>query len=645
MRCLRLSVRQRTLVITAITLASLCPGASAQRHPRTVLTIHSGAENYPGTERLDTAIRNALLVHTDAPVDYFTEYLETEEFPADTASTALRDYIQKKYERHQIDVVIAITAVALRFALRYRDELFPNVPIVFQAVTLPQAVVDRTTPGVTGVLNDTPFAETLQLALNLQPSSKRVFVVAQAPSIEGYGEHVRSALSRFSNRVELTYSSERTMPALIAKVKALPPQSVILYMRFTPDDPPDMYPDQIAHLIAEASPVPTYANDEIVLGSGVIGGMMRSSEASGNQVAAIAHQILRGTPPENIPIANVPTTPIFDWRQVKRWGIDSSKLPPGSQLFFRTPTIWEAYRWYIVGTIVVVMVQLGLIAGLLTQRARRRRAEEVLRAREASLRTSYERIRLLAGRLINAQEAARATIAQDLHDDICQRLAYITMAIDRLTHSSGNIQSGRSQRSLTELAHETRSTFDSIRRLSHDLHPATLRVLGLGSALKTHCTEVASRHNVEVTFTSEGDLSPVSPDVAISFFRIAQESLRNGIVHGEASRLLVSLSRSGEDLVMIVTDNGRGFDIDEVRRRGGAFGLVSMEERARVVGASVQISTGIRLGTTIHVRGPVVPAASAPNTGDHRDATTAQRPMGSAEVKLVAPVSAAIPRN
>src|SRR5262245_55575861 len=154
------------------------------------------------------------------------------------------------------------------------------------------------------------------------------------------------------------------MPALLAAVKAIPPQSVILYMRFTPDDPPDMYPDQIAHLIAEASPVPTYANDEIVLGSGVIGGMMRSSEASGNQVAAIAHQILSGTPPENIPIANVPTTPIFDWRQVKRWGIDSSKLPPGSQLFFRTPTIWEAYRWYIVGTIVVVMVQLGLIAGL-----------------------------------------------------------------------------------------------------------------------------------------------------------------------------------------------------------------------------------------------------------------------------------------
>jgi signal transduction histidine kinase len=591
--------------MTAIAFASLCSAASAQSQPRTVLTIHSGAENFPGTERLDTAIRNGLLAHADVPVDYFAEYLETEEFPLETASTALRDYIHRKYEGRHIDIVITITAAALRFALRYRDELFPNVPIVFQAVTLPQAVVDRAAPGITGVLNDTPFAETLELALKLHPSAKRILVVAQAPQIEGYAERVRSNLGRFSNRVELTYVRERTVAALLAAVKAIPPQSLVLYMRFTPEEPPpNVYPDEIAHLIAAASPVPIYANDEIFLGSGVVGGMMRSSEASGTQVAAIARQILSGTPPENIPIATVPTTPIFDWRQVRRWGIDPSRLPSGSQIFFRTPTMWEAYRWYIVGTIAVVAVQLGLIGGLLTQRARRRRAEETLRAQEASLRTSYERIRLLAGRLINAQEAARANIAQDLHDDICQRLAYVSMAIDRLTNSSGNIQSGQSQRSLAELAHETRSTFDSIRRLSHDLHPATLRVLGLAPALKTHCTEVASRHNVEVTFTSEGDRTPVPPDVAICFFRIAQEALRNGIVHGDASRFSVSLSRSGEDLLMTVTDNGHGFDIDEVRRRGSTFGLVSMEERARVVGAAIQISSGIGLGTTIHVRGP-----------------------------------------
>jgi signal transduction histidine kinase len=331
---------------------------------------------------------------------------------------------------------------------------------------------------------------------------------------------------------------------------------------------------------------------------------------------------------------------MFDWREVSRWGIDTSKIPPESRILFRTPSAWESYRWYIVGTIVVVTMQLLLITGLVTHRARRRRAEGALRAQEASLRTSYERIRLLAGRLINAQEAARASIAQDLHDDVCQRLAFVSMAIDRLSGSSGDIQTPAAQRSLKELAHETRSTFDSIRRLSHDLHPATLRVLGLASALKTHCSEVASRHKVEMTFTSEGDLGSISRDVAICFFRIAQESLRNGIIHGEASELSVSLAKSGEDLVMIVTDNGRGFDIDKVRQHGSAFGLVSMEERARVVGADVQIITGLRLGTTIHVRGPAVAHAAVPGSE-----TTAERPTESASVKSVVPVAAAIRPN
>ena len=155
-----------------------------------------------------------------------------------------------------------------------------------------------------------------------------------------------------------------------------------------------------------------YASSEISIGMGVVGGMIRAIDVVGTRVGEIARQILKGTPPEDIPIDTVPTTPIFDWRQVKRWGIDPSKLPPGSRILFRTPSVWETYRWYIVGTIVVVTAQLLLIAGLLRQRDRRRHAEETILAREASLRTSFERSRQLAGRLINAQEtAARASRA------------------------------------------------------------------------------------------------------------------------------------------------------------------------------------------------------------------------------------------
>jgi ABC-type uncharacterized transport system substrate-binding protein len=184
---MRLQQGLRSVTAAAVVLGFVCPSASAQtRQPsRTVLCIHWGSESNPSTGRLDAAIQGALIGHSDAAVDYFAEYLETEEFPAETASTALRDYILRKYEGRHIDVVIAVASAALQFTLRYRKELFPDVPIVFLAVALPEAVVDRRVPNITGVLNDTPFSETLGLALRLQPTAKHVFVVARAPTVAG----------------------------------------------------------------------------------------------------------------------------------------------------------------------------------------------------------------------------------------------------------------------------------------------------------------------------------------------------------------------------------------------------------------------------------------------------------------------------
>jgi signal transduction histidine kinase len=608
---MRLGPFSRCLTVVAVTVIApgmLCAPASAQTHaPRTVLTIYQNAEDFPGTARFDAAMRNAS-AQADVPVNYFAEYLETEEFPEETASLALRDYIRRKFEDRHIDIVIAAASGALQFALRYRAELFPDAPIVFIAVAVPEEVTNHRVSGITGLLSDTPFSETLELALHLHPSAKQVFVVAQSPA-EGYEERVRSELGRFSNRVQLTYIEDRTVPALLAAIKAVPPGSVILYTRATLTEATGrvVYPDEMARLIAEASRVPIYTATDLYLGSGIVGGMVRSPETSGTRLGHIARQVLDGTPPESIAIRPMDTTAIFDWRQVQRWGIDPVKLPAGSQISFRTPTAWDTYRWYLVGTIVVVTAQLLLITALLTQRGRRRRAERIVRAREASLRTSYDRIRQLAGRLINAQEAARASIAQDLHDDICQRLAMVSSAIDRLKASSGDIQNAKTQRLFAVLARDAHGTFEVVRTLSHELHPATLRLLGLVPAIKTHCTEVAKRHNVHVTLRAQGDFQHMADDVAVCLFRIAQEALRNGVEHGEANRLTVSLTRSGDAIEMTVTDDGHGFNPDAVSRDGSGVGVgvVSMEERARGIGGTLHIVSGPERGTAIRIKAPL----------------------------------------
>jgi signal transduction histidine kinase len=133
-------------------------------------------------------------------------------------------------------------------------------------------------------------------------------------------------------------------------------------------------------------------------------------------------------------------------------------------------------------------------------------------------------------------------------------------------------------------------------------------VLWRGSS---HCTEIEKQHDAQVRFATEGDLRQIPPDVALCLFRIGQEALRNGIVHGHARQLAVSVARSGGHIELTVTDDGRGFDLDAVSRSGGGLGLVSMEERAHALGGNVDIVSRVGAGTTIRVRVPAVPGSAS----------------------------------
>src|SRR5205814_2561050 len=189
-------------------------------------------------------------------------------------------------------------------------------------------------------------------------------------------------------------------PALLARVKGFGGRSLILYIWYGQNEPGNrVYPDRIARMIADAAKVPVYGTSDFYIGSGVVGGVVRRTRDTGVHVGAIARRILEGARAQDVPIESARVAPFFDWRQIRRRGIDPAALPAGSEVQFRAPTAWESYRRYIVGTAIVVLAQLALIAGLLTQRARLRRADETIRAREATLRASYERIRQLAGQL------------------------------------------------------------------------------------------------------------------------------------------------------------------------------------------------------------------------------------------------------
>ena len=262
---------------------------------------------------------------------------------------------------------------------------------------------------------------------------------------------------------------------------------------------------------------------------------------------------------------------------------------------------------------MLVGLQSALIAGLVVQRVRRRRTELALRRSEQQYRGMAEQNQDLAGRLITAQEAERTRIARDLHDDVSQQLAGVSIAFSGLKQRLSDHVSEDLQQELADLQQQTLALARNVRHLSHDLHPTVLRHLGLVKGLTSYCSELERAHGVAMSCHAEGHFASVSPEAALCVYRIAQEALRNVIAHAGASRADVRLLHTDGHVEMTITDDGRGFDTASAAEKGKGLGLVSIAERAKIAGGTISIGAGVTEGTRVHARIPAnaVPKADA----------------------------------
>jgi signal transduction histidine kinase len=292
--------------------------------------------------------------------------------------------------------------------------------------------------------------------------------------------------------------------------------------------------------------------------------------------------------------------PTFDWREVKRWGIDPSRLPPGSDIQFRIPTVWERYHRYILGAAGLVLAQAALIAALLVQSTRRRRAEARVRASQTALRASLHRLRDLGGRLIGAQEAERSRIARELHDDVGQQTALLEIDLELLgedaAHGAADLRGA-----VGTALDRARTITRTVRDLSHRLHPPALRLIGPAAALASLQREFG-RSNVVVTLHHQNLPGELSHDVTVCVFRIAQEALRNAVTHGAARTVSVSLTGGDIGLTLVIADDGVGFDATALP--GDGLGLTSMRERLEPLGGTLKIDSRPGAGTRLKVMVP-----------------------------------------
>ena len=232
------------------------------------------------------------------------------------------------------------------------------------------------------------------------------------------------------------------------------------------------------------------------------------------------------------------------------------------------------------------------------------RAANVALAEELKERTRAEtEIQALTARLITAQEEERTRLARELHDDLSQQIATLSIAASNLkkdiapANAEARAQSERIQQKLIQLA-------EGVRRLSHNLHPAVLEYSGFGAALQSYCSEFSTLTGMTIFFRAEGSFERLPTDVALCLYRIAQEALQNVLKHAQVDHAHVAVMSSGESVCLTITDEGIGIDALS-RSIPQGLGLLNIKERTRLVKGALRIESQPKSGTTLSVTVPI----------------------------------------
>ena len=220
--------------------------------------------------------------------------------------------------------------------------------------------------------------------------------------------------------------------------------------------------------------------------------------------------------------------------------------------------------------------------------------EDVTRRRQAE-----EELRNIGGRLIKAHEEERARLGRELHDDLSQQLAALSLELEHLVPQIPGDCNDLSD-TVRQLSAKTQKLCTDVHRLSYQLHPFKLDNLGLCGAIECLCAELSSSRKLEITFRQFGFPRVIPPDVTLCVFRITQESLHNVIKHSGASTAHVVVKRLANAVCLQVTDNGRGFNV-AVAKKKNRLGLVSIKERLSLVGGEISIRSQPNQGTYINV--------------------------------------------
>jgi len=367
------------LLAVAAMLATAGPTstlAQTSRHPTRILLLYQQQAEAPTMVEFTRSLRLTVSEALRDPVEFYQESLDFDRFDEIERSSALTSYFGEKYGGFPIDLIVPVGGRALGFAIDNLRSVFPGVPVVFALSAAPQTNPGTLPPGVTGRLaGSSRFVPTFALARALQPDAERVVIVGGSSPADS--NTVTSAVQAVHNALPVTTLQGLSLDTLLTRLHRLPKRSIVILANFRRDGLGQVFdPVDLVGTMARASSAPMYAQLRSYIGEGLVGGSALSFDEEGARTGDLIVRTLRRHPDEPMPpVEMIKHSSAVDARQLRRWKLDETRLPRGTDVLFREPSLWEQYRTTVLIGLGVISVEALLIGLLLVERQRRRRAQ------------------------------------------------------------------------------------------------------------------------------------------------------------------------------------------------------------------------------------------------------------------------------
>jgi signal transduction histidine kinase len=433
--------RRRVIIIITGVLFFASPLAAAAESatPKNVLILLSVEYGLPAYDLILNEIQMKLRQGVPGPINMYAEYIDSARFPDERYQQKLFSFYNEKYAQLNVDLIIAIGPNLLQILNRHSTSRFAGLPtVVIDLLQLNTEIPSALRkPNMTGVFFNIDLQKNFELALSLHPDTKRVYIVVGASKMDAYFERLaRTAARKYENALTVEYLKGLPMEDTLQKVQKLPADSVVLMMT-TQTDALEVpyYTREATRLIAARSIAPVYVLLDSNMDVGGVGGYVVRFKRGGIVAGKMALRILGGEPPGAIaPVREGLSQYMFDWRQLKRWGIPEHRLPQGSIVTHRQESFFEKYKWLVIGGIVFVAVQSCLVGFLIVLNRKQRKLS-------ANLVAAEERYR----RLLRVERASRlgellASLAHEINQPLSASLSSTQAALRFLRANPINIE-------------------------------------------------------------------------------------------------------------------------------------------------------------------------------------------------------------